>query len=144
MNGKDSPEANELTAEKLELLAYLLEEEGIEFSQTQKIFPREDRNRQPLSFAQQRLWFLDQLEPDSCLYNIPTAMCLTGSLDVTALEQSLNQIVHRHETLRTTFSVVEDQPVQVIAPTLSLTLPVVDLHELPEAEREIEARRLAT
>ena len=96
----------------------------------------------PMSFAQQRLWFLDQLEPGNSVYNIPAAMCLRGALNGAALEQSLNEIVRRHEALRTTFSVMEGQPVQVIAPGLALTLPVVDLGNLLETEREAEAQRL--
>lgn len=97
----------------------------------------------PLSFAQQRLWFLGQLEPGSCVYNFPAAVRLKGPLNVVALEQSLNEIVKRHEALRTTFSIVDGRPVQVIAPLLTLTLPIVDLRELPETEREIEVQRLA-
>jgi amino acid adenylation domain-containing protein/non-ribosomal peptide synthase protein (TIGR01720 family) len=96
----------------------------------------------PLSFAQQRLWFLDQLVPDNPFYNMPSAVRLQGQLDVAALVQSLNEVVRRHEALRTTFATVEGQPVQVIAPTLTVPLPVVDLSELPEAEREAEVRRL--
>ena len=97
----------------------------------------------PLSFAQQRLWFLEQLEPLSPLYNIPAAFRLTGPLHLVALEQSLNEIVRRHEVLRTSFSNVQGQPVQTIAPTLRLTLPVVDLSSVPGTEREAEALRLA-
>ncbi|MBI2230714.1 MAG: amino acid adenylation domain-containing protein, partial [Deltaproteobacteria bacterium] len=97
----------------------------------------------PLSFSQQRLWFLDQYEPGSSVYNIPSAIRLTGALDVSALEQSLQEIVNRHEALRTTFSMVGGEAVQVIAPSLKLALPVVDLSETPEAEREEQARRLA-
>ena len=106
----------------------------------------------PLSFAQQRLWFLDQFEPGSVVYNIPAAVRLTGPLKVTALEQSLNEIVRRHDVLRATFPTVDGQPYQVICPAMPLrqaqgqlvTLSVVDLRELPEVEREVEARRLAT
>ncbi|MDY7076205.1 MAG: amino acid adenylation domain-containing protein [Chloroflexota bacterium] len=97
----------------------------------------------PLSFAQQRLWFLDQFEPGSPFYNVPSAVRLAGPLDVAALEQSLNEIVQRHQVLRTTFQTVDGRAVQVIAPKLTLTLPVVDLGGLPEAEREAEVRRLA-
>ena len=96
----------------------------------------------PLSFAQQRLWFLDRLEPNSSTYNIPSALRLKGPLDTNALEQSLNEIVRRHEALRTTFSMVEGQPVQKISASLSLPLSVIDLSQLPESEREDEARRL--
>ena len=91
----------------------------------------------PLSFAQQRLWFLDQLEPSTSAYTISAALRLTGLLNVAALAQSLNEIIRRHEALRTTFAVMEGQPVQVITPTLHLSLPVVDLRALPEARREL-------
>jgi amino acid adenylation domain-containing protein len=97
----------------------------------------------PLSFAQQRLWFLDRFEPGSPFYNIPAAARLSGDLDIIALERSLQEVVRRHETLRTTFQTVEGQPAQVIAPTLTLPLPLVDLTSRPEVERAEEARRLA-
>ena len=96
-----------------------------------------------LSFAQQRLWFLDQLEPESTVYNIPSAFHLNGALNVRALEQSLQEIVRRHEVLRTTFSMKAGRPIQLIVPNITLVLPVVDLFQLPEKEREAEARRLA-
>ena len=98
----------------------------------------------PLSFAQQRLWFIDQLAPGNSAYNIPAAIRLRGSLNLAALEQSLNEIVKRHESLRTTFAMVDGRPAQVIAPALTITLPVVDLRKLPETERETEVRRLVT
>jgi len=96
-----------------------------------------------VSYAQERLWFLDQLESGNTACNIPAAYRLEGSLDVDALEWSLNEIVQRHEVLRTTFEAVDGRPVQVIAPELSLTLPVEDLRRFPESEREVEVRRLA-
>jgi acyl transferase domain-containing protein len=98
----------------------------------------------PLSFAQQRLWFIDQLEPDSSAYNLPAAYRLTGHLNVTSLEQSLEEIVRRHEILRTTFLSVDGQPVQVISSDIALNLPLADLRELPEPSRQAEAQRLAT
>ena len=98
----------------------------------------------PMFFAQEGLWFLDQLKPESATYNMPVAISLRGLLDVEALERSLNTIVQRHEALRTTFGMREGQPVQVIAPTLYIALPVVDLRGIPEAEREAEVLRLAT
>ncbi|HZN09361.1 MAG TPA: amino acid adenylation domain-containing protein, partial [Pyrinomonadaceae bacterium] len=96
----------------------------------------------PLSFAQQRLWFLDQLEPANPLYNTPGALRLSGRLDVPALERALSEIVRRHETLRTTFRVVDGNPVQIISAPRPLTIPLVDLSSLDEAEREREAQRL--
>jgi amino acid adenylation domain-containing protein len=98
----------------------------------------------PLSFAQQRLWFLDQLQPNSAFYNLPAAVRLTGKLDVAALEQSFNAIVRRHEALRTTFTSQDGRPSQVIAPSLHLTVPVEDLAAFPQDERETKAQRTAT
>jgi amino acid adenylation domain-containing protein len=97
----------------------------------------------PLSFAQQRLWFLDQLEPGSCLYNVPSSIRMSGALHVEALQQSLAALVARHEVLRTTFTSREGTPLQVIAPEAALELPVIDLTSLPAEEREATARRLA-
>ncbi len=97
----------------------------------------------PLSFAQQRLWFLDQLEPNRSVYNVANGIRLRGPLSVGALEQSINEIVRRHEALRTSFSMVEGQPVQVISSSFTLPLPLLDLSNLLEAEREVEAQRLA-
>ena len=98
----------------------------------------------PLSFAQERLWFLDQLSPESKAYNISASFRITGPLMVPALEQALNEIVSRHEVLRTTFPAVDGNAAQIIAPELSLQLPMVGLRELPESERYAEALRLAT
>ncbi|QRO01038.1 non-ribosomal peptide synthase/polyketide synthase [Archangium violaceum] len=97
----------------------------------------------PLSFAQQRLWFLDRMEPGSPLYNNPAAVRLDGPLDVAALDRAFQEIVRRHEALRTLFQDVEGQPAQVIVPSVQLPLPVVDLRELPEPSREEEARRIS-
>ncbi|HLF26569.1 MAG TPA: amino acid adenylation domain-containing protein, partial [Anaerolineae bacterium] len=97
----------------------------------------------PLSFAQERLWFIDQLVPGSSAYNIPTALRIKGDLDVAALESSLNEVIRRHESLRTTFAAHDGQSMQVIAPNVILKLPSVDLRAWPEADRESEARRRA-
>src|SRR4029453_16312911 len=96
-----------------------------------------------LSFAQQRLWFLDQLYPGHAQYNLPSAVPLTGPLEVAVLEQCLSEIIRRHEILRTTFAAANGQPVQVISPSRPVSLPVIDLQDLPRAEREAEAQRLA-
>ena len=97
----------------------------------------------PLSFAQQRLWFLDQLEPDSAFYNVGAAVCLSGALNLEALERALGEIVGRHESLRTTFGQADGEPVQFIAPSAEVPLALEDLSSLPADEREKEARRAA-
>jgi amino acid adenylation domain-containing protein len=97
----------------------------------------------PLSFAQQRLWFIEQLEPGTHTYNVGRAVRLRGRLDVVALRRSLSAVVERHEALRTSFSAVDGMPVQVIAPATPLPLPIADLTGFPDAEREAQAQRLA-
>jgi amino acid adenylation domain-containing protein len=96
----------------------------------------------PLSFAQQRLWFLDQLEPGSALYNIPVALRLTGRLLVPELEAALAELAQRHETLRTRFVVENEEPRQQIMPAEPLEVARHDLSELPAPEREAAARRI--
>ncbi len=97
----------------------------------------------PASAAQQRLWFLNQLEPESPAYNIPAVLRLRGELNVGALERSLNEIVSRHEALRTTFRTVDGKPAQVVGPPFEQSLPLIDLSAWPEDERHEEAKRLA-
>ena len=94
----------------------------------------------PLSFSQQRLWFLEQLQPGTPAYNIAIALRLSGTLDVNALRKSLEEIVRRHEVLRTTFALSNDQPFQVIGTAISIDLPTLDLGSIPEEKREEEAR----
>jgi acyl carrier protein len=96
----------------------------------------------PLSFAQQRLWFLDQFAPNGSAYNIPVALRVQGALDVGVLRRSLEEIERRHEALRTVFSAHEGEPVQVIKPALGFVLPVVDLSGLAEGRRERLGREL--
>jgi surfactin family lipopeptide synthetase A len=98
----------------------------------------------PLSFGQQQVWLLAQLTPDSPVYNECVTIHLPGPLDVASFEQSFNEFIRRHEAWRTSFPIVDGQPIQVIHPPSTLTLPVADLRYLPEAEREAEALRLAT
>ena len=97
----------------------------------------------PLSRAQQTIWYLEELYPNNCASNSPLALRFNGLLSPMALESSINEIIRRHEILRTTFSVWEGQPVQVIASSLTLPLKIVDLQDLPSVEREVEAQRLA-
>src|SRR5512147_2524582 len=96
----------------------------------------------PLSFAQKRLWVLEQLEPGNPAYNTSTAICANGRLDWSSLQQSLNEIVRRHETLRTVFISQDGQPVQRIDPYSVLNLPIIDLQLWPVHEREAQAWRL--
>src|SRR5262249_33538326 len=137
---KNQQGVGSISAVKRELLASLLTDEGIELSP--KIPRRKGSGPAPLSFAQQQLWLIHQMAPDSPAYNLPRAVRLTGLLDLQALRQSLNEIVRRHESLRTTFAMQDDQPVQVISSTSSLAIPVLDLEALPAAEREAEIKRL--
>ncbi|MBD2609665.1 AMP-binding protein, partial [Scytonema hofmannii FACHB-248] len=97
----------------------------------------------PLSFAQQRLWFLAQLEPDSPFYNIPAAVRLQGQLNVEALQQSFNEIISRHEALRTNFQTREGQAVAVISKEKPLTLSIFDISELPTNQQEAEIKQQA-
>ncbi len=90
----------------------------------------------PLSFAQKRLWFLDQWEPDSSAYNVPHTWRLQGPLNKSALEASLDHLIARHESFRTTFQSVEENPVQVIAPPGNISLPFVDVSEMASGDRE--------
>jgi amino acid adenylation domain-containing protein len=97
----------------------------------------------PLSYEQEYIWYLQQLNPDSTAYNSRISLGFTGTLSLEALEKSINEIIRRHEILRTVFSVKEGQPVQFIAPELTLSLKVVDLQDLPPAEREASAQKFA-
>src|SRR5262249_37424723 len=94
-----------------------------------------------LSFAQERLWFLEQLGLVGSAYNIPAAFGLQGILDIDVLERSLAELVRRHESLRTRFETIDGEGVQVIDPGGEFRLEVVDLSQLPEQEREAEALR---
>src|SRR5436305_5024679 len=88
-----------------------------------------------LSFAQERLWFFARLEPESPLYNLPSALRLTGRLDLPVLARSLGEIFRRHEVLRTTFVAVDGEPRQRVGPARPAALPVLDLPALPTASR---------
>ncbi len=105
------------------------------------ILPRTKDTELPLSFAQQRLWFLDQLQPNSALYNIPMVLHFRGNLNQKALEQSLREICDRHEVLRTNFVTIDGQPTQIIQTTRE-TISVVDLQDLPIHEQEEKTQQL--
>ena len=101
-------------------------------------------NEIPLSWAQERLWFLDQLEGPSPTYNMPGAMRLRGSVNLVALEQAFEEILRRHEILRTTFETVNGLPQQVIAPQSTFVLPVTDLQRLSKTEQTAQVQQLVT
>ena len=102
------------------------------------------RDNLPLSFAQQRLWFVEQLQPHTSTYNEPVALHLVGNLDTAVLEESINEIIRRHEILRTTFIAIAGQPTQVIAPSLKVKITVIDVSNLSKLEvqelADIEAK----
>ena len=119
-----------LSPEKRRILALALQKQG------------GGRDTFPLSFAQQRLWFLDQWQPGSAAYNSPMALRLAGRLDADALARALTEIVRRHEALRTVYLGLEGRPVQTVQPAAPVPLPVDDLAALPEPARAAEARRV--
>jgi hypothetical protein len=96
----------------------------------------------PVSFAQERLWLLDQLEPDRAVYNVPSAVTLPGNVNADVLRRALNEIVKRHEVLRTKFMSVDGKPSQVILPSLNIELPVHDLRNMSAGQRQAEVARL--
>ena len=102
---------------------------------------RQDVGPAPLSFAQERLWFLQELLPEVPLYHIPTTRRFTGSLDLPALQRSLDVLVHRHEGLRTRFPLIDGRPWQVVAPSLRIPIRSADLRDTAETEREAECER---
>ncbi|HET7238577.1 MAG TPA: condensation domain-containing protein, partial [Terrimicrobiaceae bacterium] len=108
--------------------------------------PSDSREAYPLSFAQQRMWFLKQLEPDSCSLNVAMGFSLNGPLDVAVLERSLGELIDRHEAFRTRCAVKDTQPLQIVVPAGGTPMPleIVDLRTIPEPEREAELQRLVT
>ena len=133
----------DLSPAKRALLELRLKTKERDISVSPAIIRRAERETAALSFAQQRLWFLDQLEPGNAFYNMLQATRIGGDLKVQVLHEAFNTIVMRHESLRTTFSYVDGSPVQVINRSAEVELPVIDLSALPAGERETEARRLA-
>ncbi len=139
----DGQEQHERAQQEEALFALLLAEEGLSPAQPESIPRRARIDDPPLSFAQQRLWFLHQLEAGSDAYTIPLVLQLAGSLDVAALQHSLAAIAHRHETLRTTLPMRDGGPVQVVQPRgAAPELPLRDLRHLPVGERTAAAHRL--
>src|SRR5690242_2349821 len=121
---------SQLSETKRVLLERLLEDQATG-AETRTIPRRSQQESAPLSFAQRRLWFISQLQPAGCVYNIPSALRLKGRLDVQALELALNEIIRRHESLRTTFAVVNGDVSQEIAPFSPFSLAVEALNDMP-------------
>jgi amino acid adenylation domain-containing protein len=135
---------SELKSRKVEIIAFLNQATESTSVQIPPIEPIDRNGHLPLSFAQQRLWFLHQFEPDSSSNNMPVVVRFTGALNIPALEQSLNALVHRHEVLRTHFPEMNGQPTQVIASDIELNLPTIDLQKISPDQRDREALRIAT
>ncbi|MCP4662573.1 MAG: AMP-binding protein, partial [bacterium] len=132
------------SAKKRELLHQRLRESGFDAPADEHIPRRDDRGSAPLSFAQQRLWFLEQLQPDTAGYHLPLAVRITGELDPQVLERSLREIVRRHEVLRTSFPATDGEPVQHVLPPAPVQLAHVDVTALPAGVRARETTRLVT
>ncbi len=132
-----------LSTDKLDLIEQLLKKKGISAPATETIQRRALPSPAPLSFAQERLWFLAEMEPDSPAYNMPAAFRLSGRLDAAALRRSLSEITRRHEILRTTFTFESDAPAQVIHPAQAFNLPLIDLSHLSEEARVAEQAKIA-
>jgi len=131
-----SPAKRALLEQRLKATGSRIEHQGIRRSIHQ--------GPSPLSFNQERLWFLYQLEPDSPAYNLPAWLRFEGELNVAAIRRSVNEVLRRHEILRTRIEAVDGRPVQVVEPFTPLEIPLVDLSELPAQQREAEAERLCT
>ena len=132
-----------LSPAKRMLLLKALQNEAVRAEESRTIPGRPEDGPARLSFAQRRLFFIDQLYPDNPAYNMPAAVRLRGPLQVSVLERSFNEEVRRHEILRTTFVIANGEPVQVISPATPVQLPLVDLSEIAGSELESTARELA-
>ena len=133
----------DLSPEKRALLTLRLRKKREADACRDVITRRQDQRAYPISFAQERLWFLNQMEPESSSYNVPAAVSLSGPLNVRALEMSLNAVVERHEVLRASFPSVEGRPQQVVSPDIHLPLPVTDLSALSPDQWTSHIRRAA-
>ena len=134
----------QLRERKAEILSFLSQTEGSLDYAAEQIQPVKRSSYLPLSFGQERFWFLEQLEGANAAYNLARVFCLEGRLDATVLEQAISSIIERHEILRTRFKIIDDTPVQVVAPNTPFTIPVFDLRDLPETVRATEAQRTIT
>jgi amino acid adenylation domain-containing protein/non-ribosomal peptide synthase protein (TIGR01720 family) len=133
----------QLSSSQQALLERRLQEAVSKIHESRKIPRRFDRRYAPLSFAQQRLWLFNQIEPGNKIYNLPTALHLQGKLNVNVLEKTINEIVRRHEVLRTRFVVIDGEPRQEVLEATPMTLAVVDFSGVAETEREAATREAA-
>ncbi|MCP6760177.1 MAG: amino acid adenylation domain-containing protein [Fischerella sp. CENA71] len=136
-----SPEKRELVLQKLKKQQQFGQDNH---TKTPLITPTSREQSLPLSFAQARLWFLDQLEGENCVYNVPFFWQISGFLNIAVLEQALTEIIQRHEVLRTSFSIVDESPIQVIHAHPQLKLQVLDWRQVPKEHQLSKARQLAT
>jgi hypothetical protein len=134
-----------LSADRRRLLAKMLAEKAVRAPGASRVIARGGEAQEcPLTFAQEALWFVDQLDPECAAHNVPCAVRLRGQVDIAALEWSLNEIVRRHESLRTTFGSHAGRPYQVVHESCPLELEVADLSELDATAAGEQAHRLAT
>lgn len=143
MNSPFTPANGGVSKTRLELFDLMLKRRGLCRAPAATIQRLQSPGPCPLSFAQERVWTFEQLQPETAAYNIPMGVRLKGCLNVSALEQSLNEIVRRHEALRARFSAVEGKPVQVVSRFAPEPLRIVDLSQLSEKESESQASRLS-
>jgi amino acid adenylation domain-containing protein len=134
----------DLSPEKRALFELLMADDEAAKAKVRSVEPRLERGFAPLSFAQERLWFLEQLMPGTALFTLTSTWRVPETLDVATFERSLNEVVRRHESLRTTFAVRDGEPVQVVAPDRFLPVYFSDLAHLDPTAREAEATAIAT
>src|SRR5262245_44758530 len=133
-----------LSAERRELLGRMIKERETNAEGSRGCIPRlrDPEALSPLSFAQERLWFLHQLNPAQATYNVPVAIRLRGPLNLDAFKSGIAEIVRRHSVLRATFEIIDGKSVQKIGAAAPIDIPIIDLRSLAPSEREAEARRL--
>lgn len=131
-----------LSPEQRAMFAAKLKERGLSTPQPQVIPRRKQQNYSRLSFDQERIWIVDQLEPGNPAYNIFSVSYLSGKLDTSLMERAFNEVVKRHEVLRTIFTAIDGEPRQVILPSVFIPIELTDLRAMPADERELEVPKL--
>ncbi len=134
---------SKLSPEKRKLLEKILAQQNVDLKNKRILPQNREQNRFPLSYAQQRMWFLDQWEPGNPMYNNPAAVAIEGDVDVAAIEKALQALGQRHEVLRTVFENVDGHPVQVIQPESNISLKQLDLSHLSDADQQDALREQA-